>query len=175
MTTTDEEARDNRTRRNHPTPFERDVVHTTVTLLTTIHTSAFGQGDGLPDAKTKAEWIECLTRQRMLLKIIPELSFGVTPRIGFRSLLKIMPWVVKTLESDTVLDRNDQYTLREARRFAMNAIGEHDLAKAQGIDILHAARTLARAKEAVADAEADMQLTIQRASAAGNAGRSGKR
>jgi hypothetical protein len=157
------------------TPNQRDAVHRTVTLLGEIHLSEFGSGRVMPDPTIIAGWIERLTRQGMLLRLIPELSFSTSPRRGFRSLLDSLPRVGEILSTDVLPDRDAQETLREAHRYAKNAIGEHDQARAEGIDILHAAKVLARAKEALADAHMDMDLTIRRAADTGRTGREDRR
>lgn len=157
------------------TPNQRDAVHRTVTLLGEIHLSEFGSGRAKPDPAIIAGWIERLTRQNMLLRLIPELSFSVSSRRGFRSLLDTLPNVREILSADALPDRDAQEVLREAHRYAMNAIGEHDPAKAEGIDILHATRVLARAREALADAQTDMDLTIKRAADTGRTGREDRR
>lgn len=175
MTDHDGRERDSRTRRDPMTPNQRDAIHRTVTLLSEIHLSEFGSGRALPDPATNIGWIERLTRQGMLLRLIPELSFSVSQRHGFRSLLENLPRVREILSADALPDRQAQDVLREAHRYAKNAIGEHDQARAEGIDVLHAAKVLAHAKEALADAHANMDLTIRRAADTGRTGREGRR
>lgn len=110
----------------------------------------------------RSSWAGHLRRRLALIEVMPELSFSVSQRRGLRSLKEALPWIIDRMESGAPLNRDEQERLREARRFSMNAIGEHDFAKAQGIDLIHAARALAKANRSVVEAEANLKLTFER-------------